>query len=150
MDKPILNLGNARVPAQAEQMRELERLGICPFCLEHFEEHHAAPIIAESRYWLVTHNDYPYGGSEAHILLVSRRHIENPVEMSASESSDLMTMFRWVVMHFDIAGGSFFLRFGDMERNGGSIAHLHAHVITGVEDGPDTEPLKVKLAFKKK
>lgn len=150
MNQKLMHIGHARVDRQAKQMEEIASLGVCPFCRENFEDHHAAPILWESKYWLVTHNDYPYEGADIHLLVVSQTHIETVSEISFRAAMDLARVFRWISNHFKIPGGSFLMRFGDMEYTGGTVAHLHAHLVVGGRKSDDAESLKAKVGYKHK
>ena len=62
---------------------------------------------------------------------------------------ELLDHIRWIKDKFKIAGGGFFMRFGDHQYTGATIAHLHAHIISGIKQGKKTEKIKVPLAYKK-
>jgi diadenosine tetraphosphate (Ap4A) HIT family hydrolase len=148
--KKLMHLSNARVPAQKKQMEEIAQRGICPFCREHFEANHKAPILKETKHWLATRNDYPYEGSKNHFLLVHKSHIECMRDLKSPAAKELGSMLAWIESEFSLPGGTFLMRFGDMRYNGATIAHLHAHVITGIKEGNNSEPIRKKIGFKKK
>lgn len=150
MSNLFMHTENARVKEQAEQMKNIERAGICPFCRKHFEENHKAPILWESKYWLLTKNDYPYEGAQIHLLIVSKRHIEHVTDVSFRASMNLFLLLRWTCNKFSIRGGSFLMRFGNMHYTGATIAHLHAHIIVGVKKNKNTNPLRAKIGYANK
>jgi len=129
-------------------MKEIIRDGVCPFCIENFDKYHKEPKIKETQYWILTKNDYPYEGAKIHLLLIHKKHLENLDKITPEASSDLMKLVSWSIKKFNIRGGSLFLRFGNMDYNGSSVAHLHAHLISGKKRSNKTESLKVKLAYK--
>lgn len=147
MKKKFLNLSSARVKHQKKQMEEIAKRGICPFCREYFEEYHAAPILRERKYWLVTKNDYPYEGTEVHLLLVHKKHIEKVSQISKDGFIELLNHLSWIEKKFKIKGASFVLRSGDSEYTGASIAHLHAHLVLGSKQKKSSVPIKVKIGF---
>jgi diadenosine tetraphosphate (Ap4A) HIT family hydrolase len=149
MKRKILDLKSARRADQLQQMEEIIKDGVCPFCPKHLEKYHQEPTIKESRYWILTKNDYPYEGSKYHFLIIHKKHIDSIEKISSDASADLIKIISWANKKFNIRGGSFFMRFGDMEYNGSSVSHLHAHLITGIKRNKNTESLKVKLAYKK-
>jgi len=155
MNKNLMHLGNARVAAQRKQMEDITRRGVCPFCRKNFEADHKAPILRENRSWLIAKNDYPYESDsgkrvKTHLLLVYKKHVENLRGLSPDGMKDLLPMITWAEKHMKIKGGALLMRFGDMRYNGATIAHLHAHLVSGVREGKSTESIKKKLAFVKK
>lgn len=140
---------NARNEEQLKNMLEAKKLGVCPFCPKYFEKFHTAPIIKQTKNWILSNNDYPYGGAKKHVLLVHKKHIENISQISKEASVELFSMASWFIKKEKISGGSFFIRFGDMQFTGATIAHLHAHIVVGEKQNKKTEKLKVPLGFKK-
>lgn len=126
-------LKNARGAEQSSKMRKAQELGICPFCYEHLGEYHNAPIMEEGTFWVVTKNDYPYSGTSHHILFVTKEHIENPHELSAPAQLELFTLFAKITKSLGIRGGAFTMRFGEEELSGGTLPHLHLHLIVPKE-----------------
>jgi ATP adenylyltransferase len=144
-----LNLENARFPEQLNQMEDLAKKGICPFCRKDFEIHHKEPVLREGKNWLVTKNDYPYEGSKLHLLLVYKKHVDSIEKISEKGITELFNHIKWIRKEFKIPGGAFVMRFGDIHYNGASIYHLHAHVIAGYKQNPNSESLKIKIGYKK-
>lgn len=147
--KVFVNLDNARTKEQSEVMEKIKQDGVCPFCIEHFRKYHRRPILKETDWWVVTENMSPYEGSRVHYIFVYKpKHITLPSELSHEAMVDLFTLLDWAAQETEIIGGSFLMRFGDTRYNGASVDHLHAHLITGGEGGPDKERIKMKLGFK--
>jgi diadenosine tetraphosphate (Ap4A) HIT family hydrolase len=144
----LLNLSEARVSEQLEQMQKLRELGICPFCPEYLAAYHREPILFQNEYWVVTKNDWPYEGSEIHLLLIHKRHIQSLKEISLEASVSLHSAFDWIMREFHIPGGAFVMRFGEMNYNGATVSHLHAHIVSGSEKNERSEPIKVKIGYK--
>jgi diadenosine tetraphosphate (Ap4A) HIT family hydrolase len=145
----ILNLKNARVPHQEKQMKRILARGICPFCKKYFAEYHAASILKEGKYWFITKNDYPYEGSSQHWLLVHKKHIATVQEITKKGFEELGEFLSWVEKNFNIQGGSFVMRFGDINYTGATISHLHAHVVVGSRQTKKSVGIKVKVGFQK-
>lgn len=142
----LLTIENARTKEQKELMEKIQKDGVCPFCKEHFTAYHPKPIIKETEYWFLTENMSPYAGTKFHFIFVYKpSHIENPSLLSPEASSDLFALLSWAAKHFSIPGGAFFMRFGESKYTGGSVAHLHAHLLMGDVDAPDHEAVRVKL-----
>lgn len=147
MSDNLMNLGNARVPAQRAQMEEIARRGICPFCPEHLLAIHAAPIEWQGEWWSVTKNDYPYEGTETHYLLILRPHMTRVDELPP----EAMTEFGAHIARLskEVPGGAVLMRWGDISMTGASIAHLHAHFIVGGPSKEGAEKLKTNIGFMK-
>lgn len=143
-----MNMDNAREGAQREKMRRIAELGICPFCPEHFRDFHDAPVLAENESWLLTKNDFPYEGASEQFLLVLKRHAEHVRDLSAAEWGRLGELSEKAASG-SFGGGAFVMRFGDTAFTGGTIAHLHAHVIFGGKDA-DQGKLKVSVGWNAK
>jgi diadenosine tetraphosphate (Ap4A) HIT family hydrolase len=141
----LLNLKNARVKHQLEQMKEIQRENVCPFCIKYFEKYHKAPILLETKYWLLTKNDYPYKGSKHHLLLVHKKHIEHIDQISVNAFKDLAYVIKFLKKKNKIIGGTFLMRFGDNRYTGATITHLHAHIISGGKE--NKKPIKTKVGF---
>jgi diadenosine tetraphosphate (Ap4A) HIT family hydrolase len=144
-----LNHDEARTPEQKKLMEQIEADGVCPFCSEHFTKYHPKPILKETDYWFVTENMSPYEGASHHFLFVYKpSHVNTLSSVSPEAGQDLFTLLAWVTETYSIEGGSFFMRFGDMNWNGSSVEHLHAQLIVGKKKDNTTEALRVKLGWK--
>lgn len=149
MTKTGLNHDEARTTEQKELMAQIEADGVCPFCAEHFRQYHPKPILKETDYWFVTENMSPYEGTSHHFLFVYKpSHANTLSSVSPAAGQDLFTLLAWVTQTHSIEGGSFFMRFGNMNWNGSSVEHLHAQLIVGKEKDESAEALRVKLAWK--
>lgn len=147
--KKHLKLQNARIPAQANKMKKLIKLGICPFCKENFAKHHDNPILRETKSWIVSKNDYPYDGTKTHILLVFKKHADSFEKISPKEITEFLQNIKWIKKKFKIPGGSLFMRFGDHDYTGATVTHLHAHIISGSKQNKGTEIITTVMGYKK-
>lgn len=144
-----LNHSEARTEEQRALMAKIEADGVCPFCKEHFATYHPKPILRETEYWFVTENMSPYEGSSLHLIFVYKpAHISKPKDISPEAAQDLLRLTAEITEEHDIEGGSFFMRFGDPRWNGGSVEHLHAHLLVGTSKSEDGEKIKVSLGWK--
>ncbi len=147
--KAGLNHESARTEEQKKLMAEIEADGVCPFCAEHFKKYHPKPILKETDHWFVTENMSPYEGTSKHFLFVYKpAHITAACEIRGAAAVDLFALIGWVTAEYQIEGGSFFMRFGNMEWNGSSVEHLHAQLIVGKKKDEGAEALRVKLGWK--
>lgn len=129
------NIDAGRTPEQIEKMKKLSESGVCAFCTEYFIEHHDNPIEFETDHWIIAKNDYPYKHTSTHLLLVSREHIQTMQQMTGDARIDFMNVVARIEKEFDLKSFSLGMRVGDMHYNGGSVEHLHAHIVVG--DGTD-------------
>ena len=143
-NEPLLDLGNARVEAQREKMKNLLAEGKCPFCRSHLEEYHDNPIEWENsgNYWVVTKNDYPYAPAPTqHYLLIYREHIEDIVSMPSEAATELLSITKYLKRCSGVEGATLMLRFGNSAFTGATVSHLHAHVICSEAKTPETKPI---------
>ncbi len=145
---------NIRSDEQKTRMEKAAKENICPFCSEGLKVIHKLPIETDIGKFFITKSAFPYEGTEYHYLIISKEHITEPAQLSSEHWQDIGKSFNWVLENTKMTGGGMFLRFGDMKKNGSSVAHVHLHVISGNSgefDPEETrESLKVKLGYKKK
>jgi diadenosine tetraphosphate (Ap4A) HIT family hydrolase len=119
----------ARGAAQRRRMESLQAAGICVFCPEHVAAHQPEPIEHMGDYWYVTKNHYPYDGAAAHYLIVSRTHVVSFDELPDEAGAELWSIRRSLKERLAPAALATVERSGNMLYNGGSVAHLHVHVV---------------------
>jgi ATP adenylyltransferase len=125
----LYDLGAARSEAQRRYMQELEAAGVCVFCPEHVAKHHHEPIEHTGRHWYVTRNHYPYKGTSAHFLIVARPHVVSFDELPDEAGAELWAIRRTLKARLEPAALATVERSGNMLYNGGSVAHLHIHLV---------------------
>lgn len=145
----MLNLKNARKPAQIKQMIELKKQGICPFCQKHLSKTHANPVEMNGEYWVVTKNDYPYNGTKIHYLLIHKKHISKISQISPKASIELIRLIKKICRKHSVLGETLVMRSGDTSYTGASIEHLHAHVISGAKQNKKAEILTTTIGWKR-
>src|SRR5436305_1763660 len=112
-------------------MIDLQRRGICIFCPEHIKIEHREPIELETTHWLVTKNDYPYEHTTLHLLVIPKHHVSTIGELSTAAQSSFLETIAAVEQKWSLKSYALGLRSGDFRYNGGTIEHLHAHIIVG-------------------
>jgi diadenosine tetraphosphate (Ap4A) HIT family hydrolase len=122
-------LDAARADSQRRYMERLEAEGVCIFCPEHVAEYHPEPIELSGEHWFVTKNAYPYAGTVAHFLIVSRRHVRSFDELPDAAGAELWAIKRRLKERLAPAATATIERSGNMQYNGGSVAHLHTHFV---------------------
>lgn len=149
MNKSYLNLSNARNKKQKGRMEKINGEGICPFCPKNLPKYHKSPIIKKGKWWILTPNDFPYRGISLHFLAIYKKHIKNISEISFGANKELIKLFNEIVLENKIKGGSLFIRFGETDYTGGTVEHLHAHLISGGRKQKNKKSIKVKLGYYK-
>lgn len=145
----FVDLNHARTKEQVEVMSQIQKDGVCPFCYEHFMKYHSKPIRKETNLWLFTENMSPYEGTKHHFIFVyKKKHVTRLDEIPSTEIAALFDLIGEVLKEYEIDGGAVLIRFGKMSRTGGSVDHLHTHLIVGGERSEDAESLKVKVGYK--
>lgn len=147
--KSFVNLKHARTQEQIDVMTQIEKDGVCPFCMENFLKYHPKPILNENEFWVVTENMSPYEGTVHHFLFVCKRHFTMPTEMKSEERVSFFDLVNSMIEKNNIVGGSMLIRFGDMDYTGASVDHFHAHLVVGVKNDGTQEKMKQKMGFKK-
>lgn len=136
----FIEMSNIRDGVQNTDMQEILELGVCPFCMENFTRWHTKPILWEGQHWILTENKYPYpwtkpvfeddpDGAKVHLMIVLKTHAENAGQIPCGAFEEIGTLLRWAEVKFGIEGGGFFMRFGEPIWTGGTIRHVHAHIV---------------------
>ncbi len=126
---PLYNLDAARGEAQRERMRKLEADGVCIFCPGHAESLEREPVEHSGEHWYLTRNDFPYEGAAAHYLIVARRHVAAFEELPDEAGAELWAIRRELAARLGARAYATVERSGDMRFNGGSVEHLHVHMV---------------------
>ncbi|HEU4974034.1 MAG TPA: HIT family protein [Baekduia sp.] len=132
----LYDLDAARTEEQRRYMEGLQADGICIFCPEHVGAYHAHPVERRGEHWYVTRNAYPYRGTTDHFLIVPHRHVRSFDELPDAAGAELWALRRWLKERLAPAAMATVERSGDMRFNGGSVAHLHVHVVA-LQERPD-------------
>jgi ATP adenylyltransferase len=126
---PLYSFDAARREDQRRYMEQLEAAGVCVFCPEHVAEHHREPVEHSGEHWYVTKNDYPYEGAAAHYLIVAQRHVVSFDELPDEAGAELWAIKRALKAELEPVSVATVERSGNMLYNGGSVAHLHVHLV---------------------
>jgi len=128
-----INIPHAHSDFQKGVMEQIEKDNVCPFCIEHFLKYHTKPIIKDGTHWILTENFEPYEGTLHHLLLVHKEHIESFEELVEEARDEFFKMWEYAKEKYNIEGATILMRWGDTNRTGGTVAHLHAQLISGGE-----------------
>jgi ATP adenylyltransferase len=135
---------NYRTQEQLAQMHELEAAGVCIFCPEHLPEYR--PVLHRTSHWTVVPNKYPYRGTRLHFLLIPDEHADDMVDLSPASQADFWVAMRWVRDEYGLEYYGLAARNGDCAFTGGTIRHVHLHVLQGDVQDPDYVAVRVKLS----
>lgn len=146
MSEKHVNLDNARHDDQRQIMETIVGDDVCPFCMENLKKYHQRPILAEGDHWLVTTNQWPYEHTQAHFLLIAKRHIETVTDLESGAFEELGGHIQRLVRDNGLDYGGIAMRFGDARYTGASVNHLHVHALQAAKDLPDGAKLKMKFS----
>jgi ATP adenylyltransferase len=150
MANDFVNVDHARLEEQRIVMNTIVADGVCPFCPEYLARYHKLPILREGEFWILTDNQWPYEHTKNHLLAITKKHIENISDLPAEAYAELMEHFQWAIKERNISGGGVSMRFGDSDKSGGTVKHLHAQLVEPDIDAPDYEPVRIKIGKSKK
>jgi len=142
----FVNLENARNDEQRAVMERLQAAGICPFC-EGNQGAELKPELWRGKHWTVRENRWPYPFTLHHFLLISIKHTEKLSDLPIEAGADLLEMVQRIEKEFGIISGGLAMRFGEPTGNGGTVDHLHVHLVVADPDTskPGYKPLRVRL-----
>jgi diadenosine tetraphosphate (Ap4A) HIT family hydrolase len=129
MSETLYSPEAARGGEQLERMRRLEEQGICIFCPERAADLQREAPLHTGTHWYVVSNDFPYEGTAAHYLIVARRHVTSFEQLPDDAGAELWAIRRELAGRLGAVAYATVERSGDMRFNGGSVAHLHVHMV---------------------
>lgn len=144
------NVSQGRVAAQISRMHNLAARGICAFCPEYIAAETDSPVEIETAHWLVKKNDYPYERTKLHLLFIPKRHVNTLSDLPLPAQKELIPLIAKVAKQQGLDSYAVGIRSGDMRYNGGTVEHLHAHIVVGDPDNPDPEPVRFKMSSRPK
>src|SRR5262245_51648307 len=90
-DVPLYHLGTHRGDEQYAEMVRLEAAGICIFCPPHQKD-----VVVRLDRWTVLRNDFPYRGTQHHLLLVPDDHVTDLVDLDSQAQQGFWAALRWI------------------------------------------------------
>lgn len=146
----FVDLDNSRVDEQRAVMRQIVAEGHCPFCAENLHKYHKQPILKDGKYWLVTHNQWPYEHTKVHLLAIYKSHAEQLQHLSPEAGAELFQLLAELEQEFGFPGGGVAMRFGDTDYSAGTVNHIHAQIFVPDIDQPDFKAVRVKIGKDKR
>lgn len=138
-------LGNARHEEQVEEMRRLQAAGVCLFCPATLATDPGQRVLRLTEWWTVARNRYPYRGTAQHLLLVPAVHASDIADLPLAAKAEFWDVLDWVKQEFSLDHYGLGVRCGDCRFTGGTIEHVHIHIVVGQPDADDFEPVRMKL-----
>jgi diadenosine tetraphosphate (Ap4A) HIT family hydrolase len=127
-------------------MERLEAAGICLFCPSGLRASHRQRMLLETSHWTVTPNEYPYRGTSFHALLVPHKHVSDMLDLDAESQQDFWNALAAVRERYGLTYYGLGVRNGDCRFTGGTIAHVHAHVMVGDATSADEVPVRMRFS----
>ncbi len=146
--KTFVLTDRARSEEQMEVLKEIEESGKCPFCTENWSKQLIESTLYQygTQRWLTILNNWPYDNTKLHFVCISRVHAESLNELPDDAGTQLLNILQRIEKDYQIKSGAIFIRFGNPMYNGGSVNHLHAHIIVpDIGPNKDWEKIRVKL-----
>ncbi len=148
-EKKFVVPAHSRTQEQADVLKRIEKSHECPFCEKNLQKEHKLPFLKNGRHWILTLNQWPYDGSEHHFLLISKKHVQQIGDLDAGAGNELIELVSSLEDSFSLKSGGLAIRFGDPHLNGGTVHHLHAHVIFPYHpDNPKFKELRFRISAK--
>lgn len=142
----IYNKHQARNQEQLLKMQDLESKGICIFCWEYVNKEANNGAEYESSNWYVKKNDFPYKNTKLHLLVIPKEHFKTVSELPEEVRREFLDIIAKIEKDHHLNSFAVGIRSGDMRFNGGTIEHLHAHIVVGKPRPGDSEPVRFKMS----
>ena len=142
---PFINLANTREEKQKSVMEEIAEAKHCPFCRENLYKYHQQPILKESKFWIVTTNQWPYPHTKHHFLLIYKVHAVNFSDLSLAAGQELFELIAEIEESYQIKGGGLVIRFGDTDYSAGTIYPALGRQRMTASDSSNFVPIRVKI-----
>jgi diadenosine tetraphosphate (Ap4A) HIT family hydrolase len=139
-------LENYRTAEQLAQMRQLEAQGVCLFCPDGLASQARQQVVLQTRRWTVTPNEFPYPGAVLHLLLVPGQHAADLLDLDEDTRQDFWTALASVRDRYDLGYYGLGVRNGDCRFTGGTIRHVHAHVMVGDADPENVAIVRMRFS----
>jgi ATP adenylyltransferase len=140
----LYNPANARRDDQREEMERLEAAGVCLFC--ELADTPRGEGWFRTDWWVTSENAYPYRGSRLHYLLAPTEHVVDLLDLKDEMLADFWVALRRLSTEHDLDFYGLGARCGDCRYTGGTIAHVHVHVVVGDVDDPAHQGVRLKLS----
>ena len=108
-----------------EAVKRLQE-GLCAFCDLNGDINR---VVCQNSRWFAWQNPWPQMHQSHHLVSAHRRHLRHVSELSRKDWSELGGLVKdLTTANYDIRGGVFAMRFGDMDLSLASENHLHSNI----------------------
>jgi len=145
---PRVELSNARLAEQHEVMEGILDDGVCPFCVESLAKYHKRPIYERGKFWTVTENQWPYADTNFHLLMIAREHVETLSDFGGRIGPAFAELGKLSAKYLGLYGtntAGLGMRIGNPAETGGTVRHLHAHLLQVDPNAAPGTKVKMKL-----
>ncbi len=142
----LYRMANHRSEEQLAEMRRLADAGVCLFCPGQLASNADNPILHLTEWWSVTRNRYPYPNARLHLLFVPAVHVSDLTDLPIAAQADFWDVLAWAKQRFALDFYGLGARCGDCAFTGGTIQHVHLHLLVGDVDNPAHEPVRMKFS----
>ena len=115
-------------PELVEKNRRIEESGRCPFCPEGLKSE-GFQIVGETTSWTIASSQFPYRGSDVHLLVLPKRHVITSLDLTSWEWEQWPEILRIATTEFPFLTTGFGLAMRENVLCGVTLYHLHFHLI---------------------
>lgn len=106
-------------------LQETAKGGKCPFCAPNIVNQ----LVCETMCWRVVTNHFPYKNSRLHLLILPKRHIITPADLTWQEWAGMGEAIYKATNRFPYLADGYGLALRTGEIGGVTLWHLHWHLI---------------------
>ncbi|RKS71913.1 diadenosine tetraphosphate (Ap4A) HIT family hydrolase [Actinomadura pelletieri DSM 43383] len=139
-------LENHRTQEQLLRMQDLERRGVCLFCPDGLAEHSGLEPVWSGGSWTIAPNDFPYKSTSLHLLLIPTEHVTDMADLSDEARTGFFDALLFAREKYGLDSYGIGVRNGLCERTGGTIRHLHVHLLVGDPATAAESPVRMRFS----
>jgi len=113
---------------EVARYKKIMEEGKCPFCPGNIKND-GREIVAKTARWNIIKNQFPYEGSELHLLIIPKRHITTLECLLCKEWSELRMVTNLILKKYSFLKNGYGLAARIGEDGGVTLYHLHLHLI---------------------
>src|ERR1044072_7281736 len=105
MSTPVVNPQNARSAEYAEQLKQIQEEGKCPFCPGGYTLRSGQEILREEQGWVMMAAQPPLANTAVHLFVFPREHKEEMTELVTADWEAITALTKWAKNHFNMPAG---------------------------------------------
>ena len=142
----LYHMANHRNGEQLAEMRRLEEQGMCLFCPGGLAANSSNQVLHQTEWWTVMRNRYPYANTRLHLLLVPAAHVSDVADLPLEAKAEFWDVLDWAKERHSLSFYGLGVRCGEPAFTGGTIRHVHLHLLVGDVADPSHEPVRMKFS----